>query len=86
YIYMKCNKNKIFNFLVPLINQKINNINLAIKIKIIKENLYDDFVENIYHLLSKEIKNIIVKKINEIDLSIVKKRLDEIITLYLKTL
>lgn len=83
---MKCNKNKIFNFLVPLINQKINNINLAIKIKIIKENLYDNFIESIYYQLSNEIAKFIVEKIDEIDIKIIEKRLDKAINLYLKTL
>ncbi len=80
---MKCNKNKIFNFIVPLVNQKINNINLAIKIKIIKENLYDNFIKSIYYHLSNEITNFIVEKINEIDVKLIEKRLDKIIKLYL---
>ncbi len=83
---MKCNKNKIFNFIVPLVNQKINNINLAIKIKIIKENLYDNFIKSIYYHLSNEITNFIVEKINEIDVKLIEKRLDKIIKLYLETL
>lgn len=83
---MKCNKNKIFNFLVPLINQKINNINLAIKIKIIKENLYDNFIKSIYYHLSNEITKFVITKIEEIDIKVIEKRLDKAINLYLKTL
>lgn len=83
---MKCNKNKIFNFIVPLVNQKINNINLAIKIKIIKENLYFNFIKSIYYHLSNEITNFIVEKINEIDVKLIEKRLDKIIKLYLEAL
>lgn len=80
---MDCTKLEIQKIILYLINEKINNISLAIKIKIIKFNLYDKFIANLYKYITSNLFLFVNKKISSLDVNLIKKNFDVLFKKYL---
>lgn len=81
---MNSQKNKYIYLINDLIEQKINEILLAIKIRMIKEDTYDQITNKIYLFIYRQIKNFLINNIDNFDEDLLIKRINILIKTYLK--
>lgn len=81
---MNSQKNKYIYLINDLIEQKINEILLAIKIKMIREDTYDQIINKIYLFIYRQIKNFLINNIDNFDEDLLIKRINILIKTYLK--
>lgn len=79
-------QHKFIDNIDKLIKQKLFEISLAVKVKLIQEDKYDWFVAKIYQSISHELTVFINKKLDLLDTNLISDRLDNLIKTYLKTI
>ena len=79
-------QHKFIDNIDKLIKQKLFEISLAIKVKLVQEDKYDWFVARIYQAISYELTVFINKKLDLLDTNLISDRLDNLIQTYLKTI
>ena len=79
-------QHKFIDNIDKLIKQKLFEISLAIKVKLVQEDKYDWFVARIYQAISHELTVFINKKLDLLDTNLISDRLDNLIQTYLKTI
>lgn len=79
-------QHKFIDNIDKLIKQKLFEISLAIKVKLVQEDKYDWFVAKIYQSISYELTVFINKKLDLLDTNLISDRLDNLIQTYLKTI
>lgn len=79
-------QHKFIDNIDKLIKQKLFEISLAIKVKLVQEDKYDWFVARIYQSISYELTVFINKKLDLLDTNLISDRLDNLIQTYLKTI
>lgn len=79
-------QHKFIDNIDKLIKQKLFDISLAVKVKLVQEDKYDWFVARIYQLISYELTAFINKKLDLLDTNLISDRLDNLIQTYLKTI
>lgn len=79
-------QHKFIDNIDKLIKQKLFEISLAIKVKLVQEDKYDWFVARIYQSISYELTVFINKKLDLLDTNLISDRLDNLIKTYLKTI
>ncbi len=79
-------QHKFIDNIDKLIKQKLFEISLAVKVKLVQEDKYDWFVARIYQAISHELIVFINKKIDLLDTNLISDRLDNLIQTYLKTI
>lgn len=77
---------KFIDNIDKLIKQKLFEISLAVKVKLVQEDKYDWFVAKIYQSISHELTVFINKKLDLLDTNLISDRLDNLIQTYLKTI
>lgn len=79
-------QHKFIDNIDKLIKQKLFEISLAVKVKLVQEDKYDWFVARIYQSISHELIAFINKKLDLLDTNLISDRLDNLIQTYLKTI
>lgn len=79
-------QHKFIDNIDKLIKQKLFEISLAVKVKLVQEDKYDWFVARIYQSISYELTVFINKKLDLLDTNLISDRLDNLIQTYLKTI
>lgn len=79
-------QHKFIDNIDKLIKQKLFEISLAVKVKLVQEDKYDWFVAKIYQSISYELTAFINKKLDLLDTNLISDRLDNLIQTYLKTI
>lgn len=79
-------QHKFIDNIDKLIKQKLFEISLAVKVKLVQEDKYDWFVARIYQSISYELTAFINKKLDLLDTNLISDRLDNLIQTYLKTI
>lgn len=79
-------QHKFIDNIDKLIKQKLFEISLAVKVKLVQEDKYDWFVARIYQSISYELTVFINKKLDLLDTNLISDRLDNLIQIYLKTI
>lgn len=79
-------QHKFIDNIDKLIKQKLFEISLAVKVKLVQEDKYDWFVARIYQSISHELTVFINKKLDLLDTNLISDRLDNLIRTYLKTI
>lgn len=79
-------QHKFIDNIDKLIKQKLFEISLAVKVKLVQEDKYDWFVAKIYQSISYELTVFINKKLDLLDTNLISDRLDNLIQTYLKTI
>ena len=79
-------QHKFIDNIDKLIKQKLFEISLAVKVKLVQEDKYDWFVAGIYQAISHELTVFINKKLDLLDTNLISDRLDNLIQTYLKTI
>lgn len=79
-------QHKFIDNIDKLIKQKLFEISLAVKVKLVQEDKYDWFVAKIYQSISHELTAFINKKLDLLDTNLISDRLDNLIQTYLKTI
>lgn len=79
-------QHKFIDNINKLIKQKLFEISLAVKVKLVQEDKYDWFVARIYQSISHELTVFINKKLDLLDTNLISDRLDNLIQTYLKTI
>ncbi len=79
-------QHKFIDNIDKLIKQKLFEISLAVKVKLVQEDKYDWFVARIYQSISHELTVFINKKLDLLDTNLISDRLDNLIQTYLKTI
>lgn len=79
-------QHKFIDNIDKLIKQKLFEISLAVKVKLVQEDKYDWFVARIYQAISHELIVFINKKLDLLDTNLISDRLDNLIQTYLKTI
>lgn len=79
-------QHKFIDNIDKLIKQKLFEISLAVKVKLVQEDKYDWFVAKIYQSISHELTVFINKKLDLLDTNLISDRLDNLIQTYLKTI
>lgn len=79
-------QHKFIDNIDKLIKQKLFEISLAVKVKLVQEDKYDWFVARIYQSISHELTVFINKKLDLLDTNLISDRLDNLIKTYLKTI
>jgi len=79
-------QHKFIDNIDKLIKQKLFEISLAVKVKLVQEDKYDWFVARIYQAISHELTVFINKKLDLLDTNLISDRLDNLIQTYLKTI
>lgn len=79
-------QHKFIDNIDKLIKQKLFEISLAVKVKLVQEDKYDWFVARIYQSISHELTVFINKKLDLLDTNLISDRLDNLIQIYLKTI
>lgn len=81
---MNSRKNKYICLINELIEQKINEIVLAIKIKMIKEDSYEEIVNKLYLFIYKQIRSTLINNIDNFNDELLVQRINVLIKTYLK--
>ena len=81
---MNSRKNKYICLVNELIEQKINEIVLAIKIKMIKEDSYEEIVNKFYLFIYKQIRSTLINNIDNFNDELLVQRINVLIKIYLK--
>lgn len=79
-------QHKFIDNIDKLIKQKLFEISLAVKVKLVQEDKYDWFVARIYQSISHELTVFINKNLDLLDTNLISDRLDNLIQTYLKTI
>ncbi len=79
-------QHKFIDNIDKLIKQKLFEISLAIKVKLVQEDKYDWFVSRIYQSISHELTMFINKKLDLLNTDLISDHLDNLIQTYLKTI
>ncbi len=79
-------QHKFIDNIDKLIKQKLFEISLAVKVKLVQKDKYDWFVAKIYQAISYELTAFINKKLDLLDTNLISDRLDNLIQTYLKTI
>lgn len=79
-------QHKFIDNIDKLIKQKLFEISLAVKVKLVQKDKYDWFVAKIYQSISYELTAFINKKLDLLDTNLISDRLDNLIQTYLKTI
>lgn len=79
-------QHKFIDNIDKLIKQKLFEISLAVKVKLVQEDKYNWFVARIYQSISYELTAFINKKLDLLDTNLISDRLDNLIQTYLKTI
>lgn len=79
-------QHKFIDNIDKLIKQKLFEISLAVKVKLVQEDKYDWFFARIYQAISYELTAFINKKLDLLDTNLISDRLDNLIQTYLKTI
>lgn len=79
-------KHKFVKNISDLIRSKISETSLALKVKLVKNDSYDEFVRQMYKFLSHEITSFIQDKLHEWDICKINNRLDILVESYLRTI
>lgn len=79
-------KKKYISNINNLINQKKAQILMLMKIQIIKQDNYDEFIQKLYNFFYKIIKNSLLEIFENINEEEINKRLDKLIKIYLTSL
>lgn len=79
-------KSKYIHEIDALIKTKISEINMAMYVRLVKEDSYQEFVTNLYYFLSNEIKKVVNLNLKKLNIDIISDRLDNLLINYLKNL